>query len=1074
MSTISELVVAASVDPSGVKRGLDQALGFTKQFASSVDQQFKGLGNPASGTAAGQEWAQALIDGATSSFDSAKATMREQLFRGALSPQQFAEEGKQAAVAFNETLLEGLGELRMDGVVNRGQEEQIVAQLKSEGMQAGRSYTQGMALGIEEGGSAVMGAGEGVAERLQHASINIAFAVEELFNGSESGVERVGHSLALLGFAFGPVVGAATLATTALGLGLFHAMRADEEQATKTAAAIRDMTNSLQESGSLDSVSKRMQQLFSGDQFVATSDPLHDLIASGGLQSLQRQRDNIKAQIAALGNPGAKAGTADFDVNAMQAFSAENTRLTAELTAVEAKIKTVNEAYQPLLDVFKRLAQAEGDRVKVTAELDAQGHPYATMATDVDTLLTAYKQLHEAGQPIADVYKALNTEWNIAGQLLDQQPDKLGKSAAALRKMREDIQAVITPVGALSIGGLPNVGLLPTLTAPAQGGEDAAAQELIARSQLLRARFGEFSQETQSSTRDLAALQDVLTQRIAAQGGPLTANLDLLRAQAAVMKELAAIAPTITPKPLGSLLPSDALTTNAVDARNAANAARAVGASNAGQLSAEADAARKRALASIKAEIEATSQANLTDAERSTILAQLARDYDALTGASKGATAAVDGILSGVRGLIDTTAQMGKLDQQTREALDSMVSLVQAIMAAAEAKKAMSAAGGGGTMATLGMIGAGLGVAGAVVGLLGSIFGKSPLQQEHDAALRANTDKITALTATLQGGVGGVGGMMEAGKQAADLLATFKILKYGTGPIGIDLSKFYAATQAKTGDKGMTYEQFLAAVKASGVQLFDSKGNLMPGALDQFTKYVNEAAQAAARLTSSFADQQTLTGFMERVFGRTSDQDKLQDTVKLISSMSPAIGAMLSGIDTTTAAGRAQLEQAFQAIATMIANNALTPEMLGTFTDVQELISAILGAQDSLDGLAGAANQLTDAFYNVPTGYKTALAIFQATAPVETATDRGGMFGLGRNPLTDRRGTGISPLGAPGAGSVTAGARGGGATVYQFGDVYVDAHERSPDELFQAVLKVAKRKAYTTFNDSTRWSEVQQ
>jgi hypothetical protein len=37
----------------------------------------------------------------------------------------------------------------------------------------------------------------------------------------------------------------------------------------------------------------------------------------------------------------------------------------------------------------------------------------------------------------------------------------------------------------------------------------------------------------------------------------------------------------------------------------------------------------------------------------------------------------------------------------------------------------------------------------------------------------------------------------------------------------------------------------------------------------------------------------------------------------------------------------------------------------------------------------------------------------------------------------------------------------------------VDAREQSPDELFAAVLKAAKRRSQTTYGRTDRWADVQ-
>jgi hypothetical protein len=200
-----------------------------------------------------------------------------------------------------------------------------------------------------------------------------------------------------------------------------------------------------------------------------------------------------------------------------------------------------------------------------------------------------------------------------------------------------------------------------------------------------------------------------------------------------------------------------------------------------------------------------------------------------------------------------------------------------------------------------------------------------------------------------------------------------------------------------------------------------------------------------------------------RVFGTTDPASTFQSTLALFEKFAPELAHNLEGLDATTAAGRAAIEKQLQALVLSLQAGAITLEQYGDLQGAQQLADIIGMLQDSLDSLTNATNAATSSMLNVPEGYKVERARFNATAAQA--------YNLA--PLPPTVGGGNMSLVPRNASSNVTSTTSNGAVMIQ-GDVYIDAHEQSPEQIFAAVLRVGKRRAAVTFGDSTQWSRVQE
>jgi hypothetical protein len=77
-ATISELIIAAAVDPQGIKQGLDRGAGYLRQFGKTAEQDLNEAFNSFNTSAperAGIEAGRALLGGLTNQFKNVQTVL---------------------------------------------------------------------------------------------------------------------------------------------------------------------------------------------------------------------------------------------------------------------------------------------------------------------------------------------------------------------------------------------------------------------------------------------------------------------------------------------------------------------------------------------------------------------------------------------------------------------------------------------------------------------------------------------------------------------------------------------------------------------------------------------------------------------------------------------------------------------------------------------------------------------------------------------------------------------------------------------------------------------------------------
>ncbi len=197
---------------------------------------------------------------------------------------------------------------------------------------------------------------EGMQHRFEHSGVLIAFAVTQMADGQELGVTRALHSIALLGFAFGPVVGAITTGA-ALALDAIHDFVTKSE---KEVAEFQKKMEDLVNGAKIEELLKEREKLLTGEPMKAGKlVPPSDLVTGafkGSIEDLEAEAAKAKKNIDAFGS----------------GFSAWF-KVPKELTEAREKLKELDADIAAAQAQQGRLGQS-GALPKVTISVDSDQH----------------------------------------------------------------------------------------------------------------------------------------------------------------------------------------------------------------------------------------------------------------------------------------------------------------------------------------------------------------------------------------------------------------------------------------------------------------------------------------------------------------------------------------------------------------------------------------------------------------------------------------------------------------------------------------------------------------------------
>lgn len=1000
MATITDLVIAASVDPQGVKRGLDQALGYSRAFANEaqtvIGQTFSSSASQRAFESRGAEMVEGIIAGMNTELDTRKNQLREQLARGLIDRKQFNAEGQKAAQAFNEALLASISHLEGRKLLSPGMRDQLVRALREDGIKAGEALAQGIQQGTSRNAGAITrglggGGGPGLSIGGRNAAPAIvasAFAFEGLARSAqaaESSVRAATRSVATFAAGFGPQ-GAVVAALIAGGIAMTewwsNRNKEIEEARAKFKKEIDGMVNDANTSGLI----QKLAQLERGDRSAGASTAAGPGNFIGGLNDLMAKQVADRERIGELLRKGRMKDMNELvdEVQKRQVIIDEMKRQQSELTAAILNPPPLPRAAGGMLPGMTSSAMT----------------PEAETADRVARLTQAYQQFQALGiSPTVDLFgRLIGLQHDIERQLASQS-DKFSAASIKLRGYLVTINQLM-PSGA----GLENMPL-PDLNTMAMN-----------RPRQMAVGIGK------------PVPQDTLQSQVE--------YVELLERQARVMQ--------------------------------------AIGATGAAEVEQQANAARQRAIDMLRGMLDASQELSDKDGERARVQQMLIGLLEQLNVVQKKTTDHFQEIRDAIAGVIDMADGLGIINSDLRRVASGALALADALKRAAAARAAAAASGESlGLLGSLGGVGGAIGMAGAAIQIVGGIVSmfkgdteeRKRAEREVADALKENSKRLVDVRAALAGDTKG----LHALSVAREALTFDPNRDYTTNTPGqrtADPTQLNLFTIKRTlKDAGMTFDQFLKIIEETGIKLFDDNGKLIDAAVKQALEYLDAVREVASRLSNSLEDQTLLKELHDRVFGKTSDADAIARELALLKQFAPDLADTFEGLDSTTKEGREAIQKALQELVKQIEAGTITPDMLGDFESIKDLIDIILGVQSSLDSMGEAVDGVTAALMNVPTGYKVALARFNATAVQQAIVPPPDL-------LPRRRWPGFAPNDA--AASVSSASNITPTYVFEEGSILIDAREQSPEEIFDSFLKTAKRKAAVRFGNSTMWSQVQE
>lgn len=667
-----------------------------------------------------------------------------------------------------------------------------------------------------------------------------------------------------------------------------------------------------------------------------------------------------------------------------RAVAADTTRSIGDRLRAEANVSALVQARIAPLEREAEAAGRVADQALEAFQRQTRDRPAATtiaLGVTVDT------------EPLREAERSIEVQIGTLGELRrryrDSVPD-VARLTGEIDQLRASQQQVNDAIEAAPIEGL-------TRQAGALGD----------RLSVLRERWAGVAGGTAEAQRVAAGLAGEyarLEGAIATQGGPLGANLELLRASARALSELG---PGTRPLVAGLGLAAeraaelqarlaglDDLAARIPAVRVGAEAdldsARAAVAALQAEIARRSDdrvlgpklaridldqnlqetetrlAAVSRAFADVRAETnrwtgDLARSGEVGDRALASILAR----NDALAAAlldtrtpSQQLADSLNVVGLSARGLTDVGTSLGFIGEEAARSINAVAELGDALAAVI-------------ADASTGNI---IGAVTAGIGAIGSLFGKSATEQEHDAILARNTEVLAQATeayrASQSGRFVGIAGQAEAEsrlhafnlRRDPEAVADRAAAQGAFEPVGISARE---GLEALAREAGFTADELLRLAKENGITLLDSKSRLVAGALEALDQAMRQAAQEAEGFSKTFSDQLDFLGLESRLRGeKQTPEVRFRTEVEALRQA--GAGGIAKGFEGADTAAEIRAEALRQL--ELFKNKAIPPEQLGTLSsdDFKRFLNDAANAADAMDQLANSAQDASRQLQNVP------------------------------------------------------------------------------------------------------------
>lgn len=362
-------------------------------------------------------------------------------------------------------------------------------------------------------------------------------------------------------------------------------------------------------------------------------------------------------------------------------------------------------------------------------------------------------------------------------------------------------------------------------------------------------------------------------------------------------------------------------------------------------------------------------------------------------------------------------------------------------------------------------VGSWIGAFASGIAVLKTLFGKSQLAISINEALKTNNQKLTELNQTLQGfNPAAAGTQRQAGNALNSALASPGLLQ------GLNLLELFGTLQDQINvlqpflnSVGLNFQQLAAVAKNLGINIFDKNGRIIGSALAQLAEAIDKNATIITRWNDhSLSDLKDQTAISNAIAGiADTAAQRWTDNIAILTKLAPRLGSQFAGVDVSTTAGQDLARSIMQKILTQIQMGLLTSADLGDLQNLGELLSLFSPLADSLNQMRDAVDGVNQVLENVPTGFKLALAVFDAMLPElppqnKTALGIGG--GIAGGP--DNSNAGLNPLG------------GQSMTMNFYGDIVLPESDVTPREQVKGIIREAMNMSVERFGTPAKWSQL--
>lgn len=429
---------------------------------------------------------------------------------------------------------------------------------------------------------------------------------------------------------------------------------------------------------------------------------------------------------------------------------------------------------------------------------------------------------------------------------------------------------------------------------------------------------------------------------------------------------------------------------------------------------------------------------------------KLLKEYGVETKSTRAETLAasrdLEGLANAVQGILNVADSMGKIGDNAKEALRSVVELIRAVDDFQRSKALAS---------VFGQIGAGIGIAGSLISLFASLNKPSAAQEELNAIQRKNNEELASLRLELRNfRASQLGDVLNVKDALPNVLSVIEGIFKSKDIVSAAFLSLPEVFDDYVKKFGTSLEEISAIADSMNINIFDKNGVILLSQLAKLSEAIALSVEGMIRFGKSLDDQAAKLDLKRNVFNLdTSGVGAIQDQIELLTKFAPKLAEMFSGFDASTAEGRRQIEQALQALFTMLEENILVPSDFGLLNGADDLTKIIKAIADSLDSFRSSVDGVTGALSNVPEGLKIDLLRFNsAFADVTSSTVKNTPSTGGNVPVPT---------------NVTSN------TSFNFsGDIVIDGVGKDARELTDEILRELRARAKATTGRTSDWYKV--